>query len=63
MGENGARNFRSLQEEGANFYQLSKDLLTYVERQPKEKDLLYGKSLIFLQEEYKIWLDKALMVK
>lgn len=32
MGENGAKNFRTLYEEGANFVNLTKEILRYVER-------------------------------
>lgn len=63
MGENGARNFRVLEEQGVDFKALSRGIFQFVERKPTEKDVLYGQGRIFLQEEYKIHLDKLLLVK
>lgn len=63
MGENGAKNFRTLQQEQADFKSLTKEILKYCEKQSTDKDVLFGKTKIFLNEGYKIWLDKALLVK
>lgn len=63
MGENGAKNFRKLESEGANFKNLSKGIFQFVDRKPTEKDVLYGQKRIFFQEEYKVYLDKQLLIK
>lgn len=63
MGENGAKNFRTLEEQGANFKELAKGIFNYVENKPTDKDVLYGSGRIFLQEDYKIRLDKLLLMK
>ena len=62
-GANGARNFNELVSKEANFLELSKELLRYCGVAFSEKDLLYGKTRIFLNERFKIDMDKALMVK
>ncbi len=63
MGEHGARNYNSLVEEKANFIQLTKELVQYCDIEHNKQDLLYGKTRIFLNEKFKIVLDKALLIK
>lgn len=63
MGANGSKNFNDLVKENANFLDLCKELLKYCGVEFVDKDLLYGKTRIFLNEKFKIQLDKALMVK
>ena len=63
MGENGAKNFRTFVEEGADFKKISKDLIQFCEIEHTDSDLLYGMSKIFLNEKFKILLDKALLIK
>jgi myosin-5 len=63
MGANGSRNFNDLVRDNANFLELCKELLKYCGVSFVDKDLLYGKTRIFLNEKFKIQLDKALMVK
>jgi myosin-5 len=63
MGENGAKNFRTLSEEGADFKKLSKELIQFCDIPHSENDLLYGTTKIFLNETFKIQLDKALVAK
>lgn len=48
MGENGAKNFRTLEEQGAHFKDLAKGIFNYVDKKPTEKDVLYGNGRIFL---------------
>lgn len=62
-GPNGAKSFLMLQAEAADFTSLSKDLLKVCEVGFTEKDLLYGRTRIFLNEKFKIDLEKALLVK
>ena len=63
MGENGSKNFRNLQKEGAKFKDLARGIFNYVDIKPTDKDVLYGSGRIFLQEDYKIKLDKMLLMK
>lgn len=48
MGENGAKNFRTLEADGANFKDLAKGIFNYVAVKPTDKDILYGTGRIFL---------------
>ena len=63
MTENGSKNFRVLQQEGVNFESLIKKMMPLLDRKPTEKDVLYGKTKIFIQEDYKDYLDKVLIKK
>lgn len=63
VGPSGAKRFTILTQNNANFRELDAELLKYCGVQFSEKDLLYGKTRIFLNERFKIDLDKALYEK
>ncbi len=63
MGENGSKNFRKLEEQGADFKALCHEVVKYCGIDHSEKDVLYGNKRIFLNEKFKISLDKALLIK
>ena len=63
MGENGAKNFKTLVKEGVNFKSLAKTLVGNCEVKHTDNDLLYGKTRIFLNEKFKHELDEMLMIK
>lgn len=63
VGVHGSKNFNDLVKQNVNFIELCKELLKYCGVPFVDKDLLYGRTRIFLNERFKIDLDKALMVK
>lgn len=42
MGENGSKNFRTLEQQNVNFRTLAKEIFNYVDQKPTEKEVLYG---------------------
>jgi alpha-tubulin suppressor-like RCC1 family protein len=60
---NGARNFRDLVRDNADFIALTKELLAHCGIEFSVKDLLFGKTKVFLNERLKIDLEKALQLK
>ena len=58
MGENGAKNYKTLVAEGADFRNLSKELINNCGIEHSEKDVLCGKGRVFLNETFKVNLDK-----
>ena len=61
LSENGSVSFNQLVSKGANFLNLSQNLLDSCGISKDESDLLYGKTRIFLNERFKILLDKELV--
>ena len=60
---NGTRNYRTLVRENANFESLTKEALKNCGIDFTVKDLLFGKTRIFLNEKLKVDLEKALLLK
>ena len=63
MSEFAAKSFLALVSEGADFKELAKKLASNCGVDHTEKDLLYGINKIFLNDQFKVSLDKALAVK
>ena len=63
VGELGSKSYLVLQQENADFKKLSNELLGCCGVEFTEKDVLNGKTKIFLNEKFKLLLDKALEVK
>lgn len=63
LSPNGAKRFTELVNVQSNFKDMDMDLLKYCGVPFTDKDVLYGKTRIFLNERFKIDLDKALYVK
>jgi myosin-5 len=63
MSPNGAARFTELARKQTSFRDLDSDLLKHCGVPHSDKDLLYGKTRIFLNEKFKIELEKALYVK
>ena len=63
ISPNGARKFTDLVGSSANFKDMDIELLKYCGVPYTDKDVLYGKTRIFLNERFKIDLDKPLYIK
>ena len=63
VGENGAKGFNTLVDEGSDFKVLALDLIKNCGVESSEEDILNGTTKIFLNEKFKIMLDKALLIK
>ena len=63
LTENGGKSFLQLKAQKADFKQLSRQLVNSCEVKHTEKDLLYGKTRIFLNEKFKTDLDKLLDIR
>jgi len=63
MGENGAKNYKTLVENNSDFKQLSKELIKFCGIDHSEKDLLWGKTKIFLNLKFSVALNKVLRAK
>lgn len=63
LSPNGSKRYTDLANERPNFKEMNVELLKYCGVAFSEKDVLYGKSKIFLNEKFKINLDKALYQK
>lgn len=61
FSENGSVSFRELVSKGADFLGLTRSLLDNCGIPMTDEDLLYGKTRIFLNEKFKIELDKELI--
>lgn len=59
----GQKSFSRLEAERANFEELSKTLLAHCGLKITERDLLFGRTRIFLNERLKVELEKALLIK
>jgi myosin-5 len=57
------KSFSKLEAERANFESLSKNLLAHCGIKMTERDLLFGRTRIFLNERLKVDLEKALILK
>lgn len=60
LGENGSIPFIELENRNANFVQLSRQLIEQSGEEIGEEDMLYGKTRIFMNEGFKVRLDKKL---
>ena len=63
MSPAGAARFTDLLNKQSNFKDLDSELLRHCGVAHTDKDLLYGKTRVFLNEKFKIDLEKALHVK
>lgn len=61
LSEHGSTSFNKLVSSGADFLKLSTDLINSCGIAFSDKDLLYGRTRLFLNETFKISLDKELI--
>lgn len=60
LGQNGTVPFSDLVSRGVNFVDLAKNLVTQCGENVGDEDMLYGKTRIFMNEGFKLRLDKKL---
>ena len=60
QGEHANKSYPALQQQGADFRKLAEEVIETCNIDHDEKDILYGKTKILLNEKFKLLLDKAL---